>query len=320
MKENNYLVKLAKLIQINSTSPLADDALTEVSSYLANWGFVKGNGSFWLRAGYDEKSWVYSHIDTKPALPLDKWQSDPWTLVQQDEKLIGLGISDAKFQLLNLLESSIDFPGNIIIDGGEEIGDAAAPLFLRECGAKRILIVDGSSQNDDFFSGTMGQVDGVIALVTGEECVHPARRMQYQIARELNELTSFILNSGLHFNFTGIHSPRQERSLTMECVDIRFDLRYGPNEIAAVTDFLQRWQPQLKQHYPPFGRDKHDMSRAVFSCALGTILDPQLDVVVVPGARPDNGNHKPNEFICMAQIAAHQSKLHVALVKFLEKL
>ena len=43
---------------------------------------------------------IYGHLDVQPALLEDGWDSDPFTLVEKDEKLYGRGSSDDKGPVL----------------------------------------------------------------------------------------------------------------------------------------------------------------------------------------------------------------------------
>ncbi|MCY1548717.1 hypothetical protein D9M68_848430 [compost metagenome] len=159
-------------------------------------------------------------------------------------------------------------------------------------------------------------MDGVVELASGESRSHPARKHQRTIAVQLRELLSLALESGLHFNVTQISSPGGERSLTMEEVAVRFDIRYRIDEAALVAQFLDRWgaSVKLKQHYVPFGKERCGMPTAPFSMALGNVLGSDVHVTVVPGGRADNGNHRPDEWVELPQVEPHQATLRDVLI------
>jgi len=43
---------------------------------------------------------MVTHLDTVPPGPLERWQSDPWTLTERDGFLHGLGVADVKLDAL----------------------------------------------------------------------------------------------------------------------------------------------------------------------------------------------------------------------------
>src|SRR2546428_8578356 len=49
---------------------------------------------------------LVTHLDTVPPGPLDKWQSDPWTLTERDGFLYGLGCADVKLDALCKAEAA----------------------------------------------------------------------------------------------------------------------------------------------------------------------------------------------------------------------
>src|SRR5438094_979719 len=49
---------------------------------------------------------LVTHLDTVPPGPLDKWQTDPWTLTERDGFLSGLGCADVKLDALCKAEAA----------------------------------------------------------------------------------------------------------------------------------------------------------------------------------------------------------------------
>uniref|UniRef100_A0A2R5LEL2 Putative metalloexopeptidase n=1 Tax=Ornithodoros turicata TaxID=34597 RepID=A0A2R5LEL2_9ACAR len=74
---------------------------------------------------------VYGHLDVQPAFKEDGWNTDPFELVEKDEKLYGRGSSDDKGPVLGWLnvvqahrEADVPLPVNLkfVIEGMEESG------------------------------------------------------------------------------------------------------------------------------------------------------------------------------------------------------
>lgn len=301
---------LEELVALNTVSPLGDIALRQAGHFLKRWALRRGNGHFWTRRFNDSGVWLYSHIDTKPEGVLEAWKYDPFVLTADAGRLVGLGVSDAKFQLLNALDISTQFEVNIIVDGAEEVGGQDAAHYLKTQNPCLLVIADGSSANDETYCGTMGQIDGSIRLRTGNARIHPGRERRPALARELSQLLQEVASGDIYLNLTGLTAPQSIRSLTLEECDVRFDLRFGAENQAGVERFLARWNPDIRQHYGALGRSDATIGpRASFSCPLGSTLGCDLCVAVVAGALPANGNHQPNEWIGIEQIEAHRAKL-----------
>lgn len=83
---------------------------------------------------------IYGHYDVQPAIPVELWQSDPFTPIIRDERLFGRGASDMKGQIVaslaayHAINSTGEIPVNFkfIIEGEEEIGSPNLASFLAE--------------------------------------------------------------------------------------------------------------------------------------------------------------------------------------------
>lgn len=84
---------------------------------------------------------VYNHYDVQPVDPLDKWDSDPFTLVERDGKLYGRGVADnkgniaARLAAIEALAPYLDSLGvkiKFIIEGEEEIGSPTLPKAVED--------------------------------------------------------------------------------------------------------------------------------------------------------------------------------------------
>jgi acetylornithine deacetylase/succinyl-diaminopimelate desuccinylase-like protein len=97
----------------------------------------------------------YNHYDVQPIAAPDKWNSDPFSLVQDANKWIGRGASDNKGNLLvalkaveSALEKGIDLNFQFIYEGEEEIGSPNLKdclLTVKEQIVPDVLIVADSS-------------------------------------------------------------------------------------------------------------------------------------------------------------------------------
>jgi len=80
---------------------------------------------------------LVTHLDTVPPGPLDKWQSDPWTLTEKDGFLHGLGCADVKLDALCKAEAARRLQGHkarrpfwLLGTFGEEVGLRGARHFV----------------------------------------------------------------------------------------------------------------------------------------------------------------------------------------------
>ncbi|TMA37381.1 MAG: M20/M25/M40 family metallo-hydrolase [Deltaproteobacteria bacterium] len=80
---------------------------------------------------------LVTHLDTVPPGPLDKWQTDPWTLTERDGFLYGLGCADVKLDALCKAEAARRLQGHktrrpfwLLGTFGEEVGLRGARHFV----------------------------------------------------------------------------------------------------------------------------------------------------------------------------------------------
>lgn len=64
--------------------------------------------------GDDYNIWVMAHIDVVPTGDLSLWESDPWTVVEKDGKLIGRGVEDNQQGLVSAAFAGLYFIKNNI--------------------------------------------------------------------------------------------------------------------------------------------------------------------------------------------------------------
>lgn len=304
--------KLSRLVSINTISPIDKKNIVSVDNFLSAYGLEKAGTTFWIKRQQASSVWAYSHVDTKPDLPKNDWLTDPHIMTEEGDRVYGLGISDAKFQLLNLLELSTRYPINIIVDGGEEIGDLEAANYVDQQRATDFIVVDGVTENYIPYDGMKGQLDGEIVFSSGLTAIHPGRDYRTLLYDSCKDLMEYIDITKLPINITGVYSEKRVRSLTLEEFTLRFDIRYSTEQSKYLYQFIDKYAPQIKQHYPPLVSAHHEVENsnlASFSSPLGKVITNIPRVRVVSGGLRDNGNHRPNEWIYPSQVEAHSQCL-----------
>lgn len=319
ISQDVFIEKLTQLVSIPSISPIPDNSIGAINLFLAAFGAKQVRNRVWsINFESHQRLGVYCHIDTKPVGNRAEWSTNPFCLTNNDNKLIGLGVSDSKFQVLTVLTSLINTKDvAIIIDGEEESGGSDAAKFINELQLGHLIVVDGFSDHANrIYDGCRGQLDGTLELYSGEESVHPGKKISLNMFRKLNDLYSYVSQNNLHFNLTGISSESRERSLTLEHLNLKFDLRF--NEMIEAENFIDNWAPiNVKQFIKPLcGTQSTPQIFAQFSMPLSNHLMPIPCISVIPGGKLNNKNHHPNEFIETSQIKA----LHENLQSFLSKL
>jgi acetylornithine deacetylase/succinyl-diaminopimelate desuccinylase-like protein len=94
------------------------------------------------RKGRNKKTLLfYNHYDVQPAEPIELWNSNPFELVNKDEKLFARGVNDDKGQIISriaaidaLLNENETLPCNIkfVIEGEEEVSSKNLKPFVLE--------------------------------------------------------------------------------------------------------------------------------------------------------------------------------------------
>lgn len=106
---------------------------------------------------------VYGHYDVQPAFKEDGWDTEPFSLVQKDDKLLGRGATDDKGPVigwLNVLEAhkkaGIPLPVNLItcFEGMEESGSIGLDKLIHDEADKFFKGVDVVCICDNYWLGT----------------------------------------------------------------------------------------------------------------------------------------------------------------------
>ncbi len=109
---------------------------------------------------------LYAHYDIQP-VEFDKWDTDPFVMVEKNGRLYGRGASDDKAGIISIItvlrmykEAGIELPVNVtvLLEGEEESGSSHMVEFLRTRGsmlqAKALIVLDGINAGVDFASLT----------------------------------------------------------------------------------------------------------------------------------------------------------------------
>ncbi|MFN8221985.1 MAG: M20/M25/M40 family metallo-hydrolase [Gaiellales bacterium] len=128
---------------------------------------------------------VYAHLDVQPPDPLEHWESDPWTLVERNGRLVARGVADDKghlFMLLRATEALVEageLPVNVrfMIDAEEEVGGHSVVDWVAEDerGANVALILDGGYATEElpsFCTALRGLCYFHLTVRTGERDLH----------------------------------------------------------------------------------------------------------------------------------------------------
>jgi acetylornithine deacetylase/succinyl-diaminopimelate desuccinylase-like protein len=128
---------------------------------------------------------VYAHLDVQPPDPLELWDSDPWTLVQRDGKLVARGVADDKAHLFMLLKATEllatagELPVNVrfAIDAEEEIGGHSIVDWVEgDTGRADVaLVLDGAYETKTqpgFCTALRGLCYFHVTVRTGERDLH----------------------------------------------------------------------------------------------------------------------------------------------------
>ncbi|TPX30487.1 hypothetical protein SmJEL517_g05947 [Synchytrium microbalum] len=107
---------------------------------------------------------VYGHYDVQPALKSDGWDTDPWTLFEDDKgRLFGRGSTDDKgpvISWLHIIEAhqklGIDFPVNLkmCFEGMEESGSEGLDELVIQEGKGYFAGVDACTISDNYWLST----------------------------------------------------------------------------------------------------------------------------------------------------------------------
>jgi acetylornithine deacetylase len=106
--------RLRELVAIRSVSGEEEIVADRIAEILEGAGVEarRDGRNVWARRGEGGPTLLLnSHLDTVP--PVDGWSADPWSPRLEGDRLVGLGVSDAKASVVSLLEAFLtaELPG-----------------------------------------------------------------------------------------------------------------------------------------------------------------------------------------------------------------
>lgn len=108
---------LKNFVGFKTITPYGEDAINYCSDFLENLGFkcekfqIEDVTNLYAKFGNFDKNICFAgHIDVVP--PLDGWSTDPFILIEKDDKFYGRGTNDMKGPLSSALASVCEFLQN----------------------------------------------------------------------------------------------------------------------------------------------------------------------------------------------------------------
>uniref|UniRef100_A0A0P4W5P9 Peptidase M20 dimerisation domain-containing protein n=1 Tax=Scylla olivacea TaxID=85551 RepID=A0A0P4W5P9_SCYOL len=129
---------------------------------------------------------VYGHLDVQPALKEDGWDTEPFVLIEKDDKLYGRGSTDDKGPVIGWIhaieafqKSGLDVPVNVkfVFEGMEESGSEGLEELLKAQKDKFLAGTDFVCISDNYWLGknkpciTYG-LRGICYFCIEVECCH----------------------------------------------------------------------------------------------------------------------------------------------------
>ncbi|KZC12090.1 PREDICTED: cytosolic non-specific dipeptidase [Dufourea novaeangliae] len=223
---------------------------------------------------------LYGHLDVQPALKEDGWNTEPFTLVEKDEKLYGRGSSDDKGPVLCWIHAlqaykaiGIGFPVNLkfVFEGMEESGSEGLDDLLWARKDTFLQGVDYVCISDNYWLGTTKPcitygLRGICYFHIEVTCaakdlhsgiyggtVHEAMADLMYLLNTLVDVNGKILINGIYENVAEVTEKELDLYKTIEFDVPEYKKSVGTNRLAHDEDKIQllmhRWrQPSLSIH------------------------------------------------------------------------
>lgn len=221
---------LKRMISIPSLSRQEDEAADMLETYISNTGFEvkrKGNNIWILSPGFSESKptiLLNSHIDT--VKPVSAWTKDPFTPIEENDRLYGLGSNDAGASVVSLLhtfylltQKQQDYNLVFLASCEEEVSgkngiesvlsDVPQPAFAivgeptgmhPAVAEKGLMVLDCIAKGE---SGHAARNEGVNAIYKAIEDINWFRNYRFADESELLgpvKMTVTMINSGTQHN------------------------------------------------------------------------------------------------------------------------
>lgn len=326
----NILKKLISIPSFSREEKDVTDALQKEIELLGHAVYRKDNNLWLMSAGFDlEKPTILlnSHIDT--VKPVNGWTLDPFTPIEKDGKLFGLGSNDAGACLVSLLEAFFiltakgqDYNLIFAASAEEEVSGAnGIESLLQELPKIGIAIV-GEPTSMQLAIAEKGLM--VLDCITSGKAGHAARNegdnamykaMQdiewfknYKFAKISNELGE------VKMSVTMINAGTQHNVVPDACsfvVDVRSNECYSNQEL--LKEIQANVQSEVKARSTRLNSSSIDKDHALvqkgLEIGLKTIGSPTLsDQALMPfpslkiGPGDSARSHTADEFIYLEEI------------------
>lgn len=223
---------------------------------------------------------LYGHLDVQPALKEDGWDTEPFTLVEKDDKLFGRGSTDDKGPVLCWIHAlqaykalDIDIPVNIkfVFEGMEESGSEGLDDLLWAQKDTFLKGVDYVCISDNYWLGTSKPcitygLRGICYFELEVSCaakdlhsgtfggtVHEAMADLIYLMDTLVDVNGRILIKGIYENVAEVTETELQAYRAIEFDVDEFRESVGTTRLAHNEDKIQllmhRWrQPSLSLH------------------------------------------------------------------------
>ncbi|MFP6688177.1 MAG: acetylornithine deacetylase [Alphaproteobacteria bacterium] len=320
-KQYNSVEMIKKLVSFDTTSRVSN---LELIDFVADYLSALGVESHLIHDESGEKANLYATIGPRDVpgivlsghtdvVPVDgqAWDSDPFTVVEQDEKLFGRGTSDMKSFIAIALAMAPDFastnlktPVHFALSFDEEVGCLGAPLMIQKMdqfAAKPRAVIIGEPTK----MSVVNAHKGVCSFFT---TVHGLERHSSETHRGVNaiaygaELVAFLstlgeemrdqhsyLESGFDPPYTTVHVGTMHGGTAQNIVPLNctfsWEYRLMPGEDA--SEIRNRFQAHVDEVVLP----------KMHAVDTSTGIDTEVRAFV-PGLAPEDGS--PAEALVLA--------------------
>lgn len=223
---------------------------------------------------------LYGHLDVQPAMKKDGWNTEPFVLVEKDQKLYGRGSTDDKGPVLCWIHAlqaykaiGANIPVNLkfVFEGMEEVGSEGLDDLLWARKDTFLQGVDYVCISDNYWLGTKKPcitygLRGICYVNIEVTCagqdlhsgtfggtVHEAMADLIYLMNTLVDVNGKILIDGIYDNVAKITEKELDAYKTIEFDVPEFKKNVGTNRLAHNEDKIQllihRWrQPSLSLH------------------------------------------------------------------------
>ncbi len=253
--ESEIFKHLQALVSFDTQNPPKDiSADSDIFHYFKknlegfNFKFIDaGEGSLSLLAIRGEPSLLFNfHIDTVPVT--DGWESDPFDLIQQDNKLVGLGACDIKGAAACMLSAVTKAEGDValLFSSDEEHGasEAVKKFLTTDHGFKQVIISEptkakavtahrGIQTALISFSGISGHASETRGLK--DNAIHKAGQWISKATQWASEQSASVQNlTGVPFNIGTIDGGIKPNMIAPKC-EMKFGFRPLPGQDSKVV-------------------------------------------------------------------------------------